>query len=535
MNEQLSGGKNGTMSNGINGYIVEHRISYGDERIWKPKELEPMNFSSNDIGFAIAMLVCGFLYWNLINIVSLGAGISIFTGLLCTAIFCYLKINGVKATKESMVCLGIIAFSAANFSLFDGITIKALNFIFLSISVVYWICLSTNRRLDQKLSIYMIGDMINQLLIIPFSNFSCCFEGIRREIAKNKKGKGLLSGLIGLIIFLPVLVLVINLLVEADAAFESLVNGIRFSISSKTLEYILQIALGIPVACYLFGLVYGNRTKRHTGHISVESIEKYAAIFRFAPRITVNSALTALNAIYVVFFLSQASYLFSAFGNIIPEAMTYAEYARRGFFELCSVAGINLAVLAIAHLITHRNSNNQVAPKMLRIETVVLCLFTIILITTAISKMAMYINYYGLTQLRVYTTWFMVFLFIIFIIVAIRQFKNFNGSKIVIVCFIVFFMTLCYGNVDGMIAKYNIDRYMNGTLETVDVIALSELSDAAVPYLYGLYQETDNVALKMSLKTTISQSGSRIVSNDLTFRDFNLQSYKAEIIRSNLL
>lgn len=523
MDKELSGGMNG-------------EIKYE----YRPKEKEPMNFTGIDTGFAIAILVCGFLYWNLIPLGSLGAGVTIFAIILCLAIAFYFKFSGIHLTKVSIICFGIVALSALNFSLFDSIIIKGFNFIFLSISVVYWVCLYTGKRLEDKLSIYMIGDMLNQLLVVPFSNFSCCFEGIKRELAKNKHGKGLLSGLVGILIFLPVLAVVVNLLVDADAAFESLVGNLRFSFSSSMLEYVIQLVLGIPVACYLYGLVYGNRYDRHTKHVTLESVEKNAIAFRFAPKLTIYSALTALNGIYIIFFLSQAAYLFSAFGNSIPEAMTYAEYARRGFFELCTVAGINMGVIAIAHLITNRKGKEieiQEIPKILKIETVAVCLFTMMLIATAVSKMGMYISYYGLTQLRVYTTWFMIILFIVFAIVALRQFKKFNGSKIAIISFVLFFMLLCYGNVDGLIAKYNIDRYHEGTLQTVDVAALSELSDAAIPYMYELYQQTEDEELKSNLKSVILgvyDGGIMRDPYESTFRDFNLQEYKADIIRANL-
>ena len=199
-----------------------------------------------------------------------------------------------------------------------------------------------------------------------------------------------------------------------------------------------------------------------------------------------------------------------------------------------------MGVIAIAHLITNRKGKEieiQEIPKILKIETVAVCLFTMMLIATAVSKMGMYISYYGLTQLRVYTTWFMIILFIVFAIVALRQFKKFNGSKIAIISFVLFFMLLCYGNVDGLIAKYNIDRYHEGTLQTVDVAALSELSDAAIPYMYELYQQTEDEELKSNLKSVILgvyDGGIMRDPYESTFRDFNLQEYKADIIRANL-
>lgn len=502
---------NGELSGGMNGSI---------------KKSVPMVFSTADIVIAFSMLVCGFLYWNLINVVSLGLGVTLFTAVLCSIVTAYFRNAGLRQSKESLVSLGIIILSAASFTLFDGILIKALNFIFLSLAFVYWVCLSAGARIENKISLYLLSDMLYQLVVIPFSNFTGCFAGVKQVFVKNKKGKNVFGGVIGILFFLPVLILVVSLLSNADAAFESLMERIRFSISENMLEHLRDIILGLPVACYLYGLIYGNRYKRHVGNATMESVNEHVKAFRFAPGVTVYSALTALNLIYVVFFLAQTSYFFSAFGDSLPQAMTYAEYARRGFFELCAVSGINLAVIAAAHLIVKRDKI-----KLLHGETAALCIFTLALIVTAMSKMGMYISYYGLTRLRVYTSWFMIVLLFLFIIVLLRQFKGFQGTRIAVVGCICLFIALCYSNVDGMIAKYNIDRYQAGTMETLDVSAFSGLSDGAVPYLYELYQETDDPAMKKELKLIITRPLYSELADYDGFRDFNMQRYKADQIR----
>ena len=524
MNGELSGGKNG---------IVYERLEPDKTgaQIHAIKPV-PMNFKATDVVFAYFMLLCGFLYWNLIYVVSLGLGVTVFSVILCSASIIYLKFSGMKQSRESLAFLGIIILSAVNFTLFDDVYIKCLNFVFLSLCFVYWICIYTGRRLENKISLYLISDMIHQLFVIPFFNFTCCFSGIKQVFVKNQKGKVVLSGLVGILFFLPVLILVVTLLTDADAAFEGLMDRIQISFSENMLDYIMQFVFGLPVACYLYGLIFGNRYQRNMGHMTLDSVDKNLTAFRFAPDVTVYSALTVLSLIYMVFFLAQTSYLFSAFGDNLPQTMTYAEYARRGFFELCAVSGINLAVIALAHLIVKREKI-----KILHGETAILCFFTMALIMTAGSKMGMYIHYYGLTRLRVYTSWFMIVLFFIFVIVLFRQFKEFRGTRIAVIGFLFFFLILCYGNVDGMIAKYNIDRYQSGTLETLDVDALSYLSDAAVPYLYELYQETDDSVLKGDLRGVIIERP--YWSNDKayyqeSFRDFNLQSYWAEQIRKSI-
>jgi len=485
-------------------------------------------YAKIDIVFALGMLVCGFLYWNLIRLPGLGVGVTLFAALFCLVTYSYLKSGGVRQTKRSLLCLAVIVLSALAFLLFDNSVIKGLNFIFLTAAVIYWISLATGTTLEKRISVYILGDFYQQILVVPFRNFACCFGALKSLPAASKKGKGLLAGLIGFLIMVPVLAVVINLLIQADAAFAGLIAGLHFPIS---IDIIGQIILGIPVACYLYGLIYGNRYGRHTGLVTVETVDKTAAACRFAPGAAVYAALTALNFVYIVYFLSQLTYLFSAFNNRLPELMTYAEYARRGFFELCTVAGINLAVLTVAHLVARRES-----VRVLRAETVALCLFTLLLIVTALSKMVMYINVYGLTQLRVYTTWFMLVLFFIFAVIAVRQFKKFNAFRVLLTGFVILFLALNYGNIDGRIAAYNIDRYKNATLESLDVEALSRLSEAAVPYIYDLYRETADPGLKAELKAVLQKTtqAEPMLPPQETFRDFNFQRYIAQNIRDSL-
>lgn len=485
-------------------------------------------YSKTDSIFALAMLVCGFLYWNLIQESRLGAGVTLFAAIFCLCTFIYLRSGEIRLTRKSLLCLAVIILSALVFVLFDNPMIKVLNFMFLTAAVIYWISLLTGRTLENKISAYIVGDFFQQALVVPFSNFGGCFGALKSLIAGNQKGKSLLAGALGILIILPVLAAVVNLLIKADAAFAGVIANLQFTVS---LDIFIQAILGIPVACYLYGLIYGDRYGKNTGMVTVELVDKVAAAFRFAPGVTVYSALTALNLIYTVFFLSQITYLFSAFNNQLPELMTYAEYARRGFFELCTVAAINLAVITAAHLIVKREKG-----RVLKIETVAICLFTLMLIVTAMSKMVMYINSYGLTQMRVYTTWFMAVLFFIFAVTAVRQFKQFNAARVMVTGCVIFFLALSYGNADGRIAAYNIDRYKNGTLEELDVQALSSLSDAAVPYMYGLYQNTADESLKAQLREAIRPAPANMLEGEYreTIRNFNFQRHTAQNIRSML-
>ena len=52
-----------------------------------------------------------------------------------------------------------------------------------------------------------------------------------------------------------------------------------------------------------------------------------------------------MDLIYILFCVIQFSYLFGGTGNNLAPGYTFAEYARKGFFELIVVTIINLSIL----------------------------------------------------------------------------------------------------------------------------------------------------------------------------------------------
>lgn len=522
----------------------------------KLNEISPMNFISSDFWLAVILLICGFLYWEFIKMSKLGAGVTSFAVILCSITLIYFRVKGIKQSKRSIMWLVLTQVLAFQFLLFDGAFVKFLNLVFISGSFIYWVAISTKRCIDSRLSIYLIGDILNQSLLIPFTNITCEYFGLKYGMSKNKHSKNIIYVLAGVIIFLPLMMFVVVQLSLADAAFENILDKIMQAISvGSILVNIMQFIIGIPVACYLFGLIYGNTVGRNINGLNKDKILKFCQDISFAPRITIYTVMLIFNIIYIIFFLSQITYFLSAFENVLPSTFTYAEYARRGFFELCKVSMVNMFILTVVNIFIVKKSDDK-NPKMLRLQTAVMSIMTIGLIITALRKMYMYIQVYGLTQLRVYTSWFMIILLLYFGIIFIRQIKKFNASRIIIVGGIIGFMILSYGNIDGNIAKYNIENYQNGNLKRLDYDLLVELSDAAVPHIYELYKSTDDLDKKEWLYNHIVYDYGEIEDyneqvegyedceeNDSYYKEenksncfieFNLQSSKANSIRGLL-
>ena len=166
----------------------------------------------------------------------------------------------------------------------------------------------------------------------------------------------------------------------------------------------------------------------------------------------VNTALMTVSACYGLFMALQAQYLFSAFVGIRPETYTYAEYARKGFFELCLVAVVNLAVLLMANLFTKTKREES---RWLRCLNLLLSVLTLLLISTAMSKMILYISAYGLTEKRITTMVFMAWLAIVFVLWCACQRRKLPMIRTAVMSGSAFYVMLCVLPLERIVTAIN--------------------------------------------------------------------------------
>lgn len=494
-------------------------LGYG--QVPKPQKPPiPIPFTGTDAKFALLALVCGYFFIWLIHPFALGFGVTLFTFCFCAVTLLYQKRRNLSVPKQSYIWLTLTLLSSLNFSIFSNIYLQFLNFLFLMCCAVYWVAVLTSGRIEKSLGNYFLPDMINQFFKVPFGNFGCAAKIIKESSAKNKKSKVMLASLCGALAIIPLVCIVTALLIQADEAFQTVMQQITAVIGQQFVNFLLRLLPAFLVGSYLFGLLYGNIEKRGTDRITAEKALSFSQRCKKFPAAASITALCILCAVYLLFFGTQTVSLFSAFLNQRPDGITYAEYARRGFFELCQIVFINLGVMAVSAAFTAQGDREH---KIMRVVNVVLSVQTLLLIATAISKMIMYIDRYGLTQKRVYTSCFMIMLFLVFCIIILAQFKKIPFTKSIVLSFIIGFLILCYANVDGIIAKYNIDRYQNGTLQTLDVMMLYQAPDASKPYALELYQQVKDSKVKGELREFLQGQN----KNYGPFQEMSLQQFWA--------
>lgn len=499
--------------------VLPETLRYGQTPI--PRKLViPVPFNNTDSLFALLFLVCGYLFVWLITPESLGFGVTLFTAAFCTVTLLYLKNRGIPVPGRSHFWLALTLLSSVNFSLFTNVSLQFFNFLFLMGCAVYWVAVLTSGRMEKELGAYFLPDMVNQLFKVPFLNFGCAARIIKGTAVKNKKSKIFLASLGGALAVLPVFCIVLSLLMQADGAFQDLMQRITNDVWEHIVNFLLRLLPAFLTGSYMFGLLYGNIQKRRVDSITAEKSAKFSEKCKIFPSAAAVTALVLLCALYLVFFGAQTAALFSAFSGQGPQGITFSEFARRGFFELCQVALINFGVMIFSSVFIRTEEGEF---RIVRMMQVFLSAETLLLIASALSKMILYISRYGLTPKRVYTSWFMMVLAAVFIIIIISRFKKINLTRNIVLTFAMFFLLLCYANVDGMIIKYNIDRYQSGTLKTVDVDMLYGAPDAAKPYVLELYRNVNDRQLKTELETFLLGQD----EFESSFQEMNLQKLTA--------
>lgn len=399
----------------------------------------------------------------------------------------------------------------------------------------YYIFAGTGNTLEHGFSDLIFMDYFKSLFVMPFTSLGNLFKGLFANTKKENRNVilKLLLG-IGLTIIPTTIVLV---LLSYDKNFSEILKNI-FSFNFKDIwSHFVSLNLGIPVGMYIFGLFTASTEKKCAEIITADSCERVYNKVKIAPTITIIAAIAPMIFVYIIFFISQWDYYISGFTGVLPEEFSYAEYAREGFFQLCAVSVINLVVILLSAMFMKCKDNKpSIASK---IVTVIFSIATLILISTALAKMFMYISYYGLTQLRVYSTWFMGVIGTIFVIIILKQFiPKFKALVTSFITCVVLFGALGFLNVDSFIANYNVDRYLDGTLDKIDVEMLKDLKDPAIPAMAKLYEALDemddlsetDLKNKKTLEYVLTERARIRENYPEPFWSHNLPYYKAKSV-----
>jgi len=436
------------------------------------------SFDATDSVFAWVSVILGYIFCRAFPSTLKPLYSLIFIILLYAATFVILIFKKAKIGKAALAVAASGIMVSLSLFLSGNPVIHIFAFGYGALAYCYFVYTSFENRLESGISSLILIDFIKAAFVVPFKATGGILSAM---FSKNNNKFGSVIGkiLVGVLIAIIPTAIVFNLL-SFDSGFLNILRNIfSFNFTDIPMQ-VVSIILAVPVGSYIFRLFISSHDKSAKNILTVENCNKTSKNASVAPIITVFAATIPLLFMYVVFFVSQWKYYISGFLGELPENVNYATYARDGFFQLLAVAAINLAVISAVQLFCKKGQ--KIGDLMIRILTVIICVFTLILISTAISKLVLYINEHGLTPKRVHAFWGMIVLTLIFTAVILKQIvRKIKLIPIGLAISVVMFFALGVSGSDRLIAKYNIDRYIDGSLNKIVVDDLDKLGDAAIP------------------------------------------------------
>ena len=421
--------------------------------------------------------------------------------------FCTLAAIGKRGRydRATIPLLAACALMCLFAGLFGNGALRSLNCIVLWVVGTYTLFLVADIwpacKISAKSHLRAIGLFFSSLVKHALRPLIEAKEAIRNRIRalrednanNNRKGRAREIG-VGVVVAAALLVVVVPLLASADTVFGSLLADVwRTLFHLPDLgELPLRILYTLALAPFIFGLTWGF--SRSTTIDVDTGAQKEKRSLHAATAIVI---LGALDVVYALFVVVQFVYLF---GGAESAAMNggYAEYARSGFFQLVAVVAINVIVSLLALCFSEPRksieepglSADDARPTQAVIVLVwALIAATFVILASAAWRMSLYVGAYGLSVLRCLTFLGMVFAAILLVTLAVKTARpRISFYRVLLYAGTALWVTFNLVNVDARIADYNVDAYLDGSIEEFDVSYFWHLSPDADPALERLAQ-----------------------------------------------
>jgi hypothetical protein len=205
--------------------------------------------------------------------------------------------------------------------------------------------------------------------------------------------------------------------------------------------------------------------------------------------------LAALDALYLLFVGVQAGVLFAGRNYVNrTTGLTYAEYARQGFWQLLAAATLTLVVIAAALILAHTGSRAE--RRVLHVLLGLLCGLTLLTVASALHRLRLYEAAFGLTRLRLFAEAFAIWLGAVFgLLILAGGFASVRRqlARIALVATALGLLAFSATSPDRVIAQRNIERWRD--TGRLDIAYLRTLSADAAPALVTLPEPLRSQAL----------------------------------------
>ncbi|MFE5474600.1 DUF4153 domain-containing protein [Nocardia sp. NPDC056541] len=319
-----------------------------------------------------------------------------------------------------------------------------------------------------------VRGIAHDMFAVPLASFGAvpwAFSGLResRSVGTSsvrRYGISVAATAALLVVFVP-------LLGGADATFAKLLNGLVPTVDGPAMwQWIFLFAVvtvGVLGALY----VLAGPPSRATDSVRPQ---------RLWSRSEWMLPVGALTVLFAVFVGAQFVALFGGDDYVQRTAgLTYAEYARSGFWQLSAVSILTLAViLAVLHWSVRETAADR---RSLRVLLSAVSVLALVIVCSALGRMWTYQQAYGFTVLRLLVTTCELWVGLVYVLVlaAIARLRWSWVPRAAIGTALATLIALAVINPEHLVAERNIDRWQ--TSGRLDTDYLSSLSPDILPAL----------------------------------------------------
>ena len=452
------------------------------ENVTEATELEfsgwPILLSEkSQFGLAIlgAALVLGILGNGLLRTPAWGINVGLWIGFLFLAAAAFVYWRKLPLLGEGRWLLGPAVFLAFTFAWRDSLTLQWIN----GLALLVTLALMARHTLSGQLRRLSVSDYAHRVTRAWRQTLSgfvrLCFNDIEwHEIPHAAWFSPAKAIARGLLITLPLVFFFGSLFVSADAVFGEL--------ASHVFEWLFLDLFGHVFFIGLFAWLAGGWLRQTLLEQHEEEAGSGGARHSSIGIIEICVVLGGLNLLFLAFVVVQVGHLFGGQERVVlSHGLTYAEYARSGFFELVAVTTFVLPVLLVSHSLLH--TENAVHERIFCGLAGSLVGLLFVVMVSAFQRMFLYQAVYGLTELRLYTTAFMGWLAAVFVWFSLtvlrgRRDRFAFGGLVSMFGLVLILNSL---NPDALIVRTNVARLKTGA--AFDASYAMSLGADAVPVL----------------------------------------------------
>jgi hypothetical protein len=293
-----------------------------------------------------------------------------------------------------------------------------------------------------------------------------------RELGLRSRARRLAALVWGIALALPLLALFGALLAAADPVFAELASRLVPDLADPTEHVVAVVGFGWVAGGALRALL--RRPEEGPG----PEPKPLGAPFGATEIVVV---LALVDVLFLAFVAVQLRAFFGGDGFVqATTGLTYAEYARQGFFQLVAVTALAVPLLLTADWLARGRARPM---RLQRVLSLVLVALLFVVVASALQRIRLYQREFGLTEARVFATAFVLWLAVMLAWLAATVLVSRRERFAVGVLATGFGAVLALNalNPDALIARTNVARAAEG--KDVDVAYLAGLSSDAAPAL----------------------------------------------------